>query len=130
MKILKKMGWRTGQGIGPRVSLAERKRQDAQAFDPYTGVKSSESALDVASDDEEAGKHKYPRRDTPILTVARKGKSYGLGYTPGLSLNESLGVDSGQKVATGPKISGAYHNSQWLDFSLMTSEQLASVLGR
>lgn len=112
MKILKKLGWRPGQGIGPRVSLTERKRQDAQAFDPYTGVKSNESALDVASDDEEASKHKYPRRDTPILTVARKGKSYGLGYTPGLTLNESLGVESGQKGVSGPKISGAYYFSQ------------------
>ncbi|RXW24817.1 hypothetical protein EST38_g1032 [Candolleomyces aberdarensis] len=108
MKILKKMGWRPGQGIGTRVSLAERKRQDAQAFDPYTGVKSTESALDVGSDDEEASKHKYPRRDTPILSVSRKKKSYGLGYTPGLTLNESIGAESGQKGASGPKISSGF----------------------
>ncbi|KAJ3513108.1 hypothetical protein NMY22_g15139 [Coprinellus aureogranulatus] len=107
-RILKKMGWRPGQGIGPRVSLRERKRQDAQAFDPYTGVKSTGNSLDVASDDEEANKHTYPRRDTPILHVSNQNKRFGLGYTPGLSLNERLGVKNEGQKSGGPKISAGF----------------------
>ncbi|KAF6761784.1 DUF1604 domain-containing protein [Ephemerocybe angulata] len=106
-KILKKMGWRPGHGLGPRVSLKERKRQDAQAFNPYTGIKSTGNSLDVASDDEEANKHTYPRRDTPILNVSNQNKRFGLGYKPGLSLNETLGVD-GQPKLSGPNISAGF----------------------
>ncbi|TEB36535.1 DUF1604-domain-containing protein [Coprinellus micaceus] len=106
-RILKKMGWRPGQGVGPRVSLKERKRQDAQAFDPYTGVKSLGNTLDVASDDEEANKHTYPRRDTPILNISNQNKRYGLGFRPDISLNEQLGVNSEGKPG-GPNISAGF----------------------
>ena len=116
-RILKKMGWRAGQGVGPRVSLKERKRQDAQAFDPYTGVKSLGNTLDVASDDEEANKHTYPRRDTPILSVSNQNKRYGLGYRPDLSLNEQLGVNNEGKPG-GPTISGMSHRTLTVSRSL------------
>lgn len=105
-KILKKMGWRLGQGIGPRISLKERKKQDVQAYEATTGTKFSGSTLDIADDDEEANKHMYAPRDTPILSVKRKDNMHGLGYTPGLSLNESLGGSSGG--SGGPKLAGGF----------------------
>lgn len=105
-KILKKMGWRLGQGIGPRISLKERKKQDAQAYEVTTGTKFSGSTLNIADDDDEANKHTYAPRDTPILTVKRKDNLHGLGYTPGLSLNESLGGPSAS--GTGPKLAGGF----------------------
>ncbi|KAF5316646.1 hypothetical protein D9619_006245 [Psilocybe cf. subviscida] len=105
-KILKKMGWRLGQGIGPRISLNERKKQDVQAYEATTGTKFSGSTLDIADDDEEANKHMYAPRDTPILSVKRKDNMHGLGYTPGLSLNESLGGSSGG--SGGPKLAGGF----------------------
>ncbi|KAH9479298.1 G patch domain-containing protein 1 [Psilocybe cubensis] len=106
-KILKKMGWRLGQGIGPRISLKQRKAQDALAVDANTGSRYQGTTLNIADDDDEANKHTYAPRDTPVLAVKRKDNNHGLGYTPGLSLNDSLGnkpEDSGK----GPKLAGGF----------------------
>ena len=86
-----------GQGIGPRLTYDQRRAQDP-TFDKGTEV------------DEEARKHLYPRRDTPLLIVSRKENSHGLGYTPGMGLSESLGQagSSSQGVKKGPRISGEY----------------------
>lgn len=99
------MGWRPGQGVGPRVSFRERKTQDAEALDPTTGTRLLGDALDIPDDDEEAQKHTYPRRDTPILKVKRKDNFQGLGYVPGLSLNDQLG-DSASNRGKGPQLAG------------------------
>jgi G patch domain-containing protein 1 len=100
------MGWRFGQGIGPRVSLKERKQQDEEAFDPYTGLKHPGMSLSVAVDDEEASKHTYPRRDIPVLHVPRKTNRHGLGYKSAISLNDSLGRTTGEGGKPGQEISG------------------------
>ena len=103
-QILKKMGWRTGQGIGPRITYAQRKRQDAGIFDPSKEVEGDED------DVEEAKKHTYPRRDVPVITAPRKDNFHGLGYSPGMGLNESVGYGGGggkaQSAPQGPAISG------------------------
>ncbi|KAM5534503.1 hypothetical protein V8D89_011835 [Ganoderma adspersum] len=98
-KILKKMGWKLGQGIGPRLTYAQRKAQDAGFLDPAKEVEGNEEDL------EEAKKHLYPRKDTPILLFRRKDNFHGLGYTPGLSLNESIG---GDQARAGPNISSGF----------------------
>ncbi|THH28376.1 hypothetical protein EUX98_g5824 [Antrodiella citrinella] len=95
-RILKKMGWRVGQGIGPRLTYEQRREQDiALGYSP------------MELDDEEAKKHKYPRRDTPLLLVSRKDNSHGLGYKPGMGLNESLGVQDGAGVK-GPQLASGF----------------------
>ncbi|KAK1231891.1 hypothetical protein PQX77_004982 [Marasmius sp. AFHP31] len=105
-RILKKMGWRMGQGIGPRVTLRQRRLQDLQA---QTGRIVTGDDLDLPVDDEEANKHTYAPRDTPILVVARKDNFHGLGYRPGMSLNESLGQKAaGGSGQTGPNISAGF----------------------
>ena len=101
--ILKKMGWRLGQGIGPRVSLRQRKMQDLQA---YSGENPPGDIINIPDDDEEANKHTYAPRDTPVLLVERKDNYHGLGYHPGMGLNESLGAKD-NVGGTGPKLSGA-----------------------
>lgn len=106
-RILKKMGWRLGQGIGPRISLKQRKVQDAQAYEATTGAKYQGVTLDIEEEDEEANKHTYAPRDTPILTVRRKDNSHGLGYTPGMSLQESLGNNT-TGGGKGPKLAGKH----------------------
>lgn len=106
-RILKKMGWRLGHGIGPRISLKQRKIQDALAIDATTGAKYQGTTLNVADDDEEASKHTYAPRDTPVLVVKRKDNSHGLGYTPGMSLNESLG-DNTTGSSKGPVLAGRF----------------------
>jgi G patch domain-containing protein 1 len=104
--ILKKMGWRVGQGIGPRITLKQRRLQDSQASNS-TGFAAPTNEADVSLDDdeEEANKHTYAPRDTPILIVECKDDTHGLGYRPGMSLNERLGVKDSGSANTGPKIS-------------------------
>ena len=104
-RILKKMGWRLGQGIGPRITLKQRKEQDAQAYEASTGTKYSGSTLNIADDDDEASKHTYAPRDTPVLAVKRKADTHGLGYVPGLNLSESLGNNAAAD-SKGPKLAG------------------------
>lgn len=98
-KILMKMGWRPGQGIGPRLTYEQRRAQDHTY-----GLSASLNEYEV---DEEAKKHMYPRRDAPVLLAPRKENAHGLGYKPGMSLNESLGV-GGKKRPSGPKISSGF----------------------
>ncbi|KAI0690482.1 hypothetical protein BC835DRAFT_1435011 [Cytidiella melzeri] len=92
-RILKKMGWRIGQGIGPRLTYEQKRAQDGDA--------------DGEDEDEEAKKHMYPRRDTPLLAVPRKDNSHGLGYSPGMGLHESLGV-RGDGKQKGPRLAAGF----------------------
>jgi G patch domain-containing protein 1 len=92
-RILKKMGWRLGQGIGPRLTWHQRRQQDLQFSSVDAGI----------PDDEEAKKHSYAPRDTPILSVDRKDNSHGLGYSPGMGLHEGLGVKASDRNS-GPKL--------------------------
>ncbi|KAJ7860476.1 hypothetical protein B0H14DRAFT_3863818 [Mycena olivaceomarginata] len=101
-RILKKMGWRIGQGIGPRVTLRQRKLQDLQA----SGRRVVEADI-IIPDDEEATKHTYAPRDTPILVVERKDNSHGLGYHPGMGLSESVGGGR-NGAASGPKLAAGF----------------------
>ncbi|KAJ7708879.1 hypothetical protein B0H17DRAFT_1031153 [Mycena rosella] len=102
-RILKKMGWRIGQGIGPRVTLRQRMLQDMQAS---SGRRVLGADVVIPDDHEEADKHTYAPRDTPILVVERKDNSHGLGYHPGMGLNESVGGKSG--VASGLKLAAGF----------------------
>jgi G patch domain-containing protein 1 len=103
-RVLRKMGWRPGQGIGPRLTWRQRKLQDLQASSGYS-VAQDDIKFDENEEDEEANKHTFPRRDIPVLLVPRKENSHGLGYSPGLSLNDSLGGDK-TALRSGPQISG------------------------
>lgn len=105
-RILKKMGWRLGQGIGPRISLKQRKAEDVLAYQPATGERHTGHTLDLPDDDDEASKHTYAPRDTPVLHVNRKDNSHGLGYVPGLSLNGILGGNSGG--TQGQRLAGTF----------------------
>lgn len=105
-RILRKMGWRVGSGVGPRVSLKQRRLQDLQTSSPY-GTRAVIDDIKLTEDDEEASKHTYAPRDTPVLIIERKDNFHGLGYRSGMTLNESLGsskADSGK----GPRISGKF----------------------
>lgn len=93
------MGWRLGQGIGPRISLNRRKEQDAEAYDATSGTRLTTTKLGLSGDDEEATKHTYAPRDTPVLVVRRKDNTHGLGYVPGMSLNESINGAQGPNLA-------------------------------
>ncbi|KAK2464006.1 hypothetical protein APHAL10511_003950 [Amanita phalloides] len=102
-KLLKKMGWKPGQGIGSRISYRLRKLQDKQAA---TNKPLTLADIVITEEEEEASKHKYPRRDVPIPSYEKRDDFRGLGYASGLSLNESLGrskpeADNGPSISTG-----------------------------
>ncbi|EGN96891.1 hypothetical protein SERLA73DRAFT_111665, partial [Serpula lacrymans var. lacrymans S7.3] len=93
-RILKKMGWRIGQGIGPRVTWRQRAIQDGRDLD--------------AEVDEEAKKHLYAPKNTPLLVPARKDNSHGLGYSPGMGLHDSLGMGKTGKVEGDSRLAAGF----------------------
>jgi G patch domain-containing protein 1 len=100
VRLLKKMGWRPGQGIGPRVSWRTRKIQDLLA----AGKSINGVDIDALDDDEEAKRHLYPPRDTLVPRVPMKTDAHGIGFKAGAGLAENL---RGKRPQTkDPKLSG------------------------
>ncbi|KPV78001.1 uncharacterized protein RHOBADRAFT_50524 [Rhodotorula graminis WP1] len=88
LKLMRKMGWREGQGVGPRVTHRQRQKQAAEL-----GVR-----LDAdEGDDDELDKHYYAPLDRPLTLVkgtsASMDKGWGLGYQPSASLDQRLKQD-------------------------------------
>ena len=105
MRILKKMGWRPGHGVGPKVTYEQRKRQEQLSFVAPSQSKASVLALD--ENDDEAKKHMYPPINTVVPVFKRKENSFGLGYIPGKGLSEIV-AGSADGTKKGPNISGEY----------------------
>ena len=96
-RVLKKMGWRPGQGIGPRVTWRQREIQHGRDPD-RTGP----------NVDEEAKKHMYAPKDISPIVVPRKDNFHGLGYNKSLGLHASLGIHGQEtQAAQGPRLAGA-----------------------
>ncbi|CAE7198866.1 unnamed protein product [Rhizoctonia solani] len=94
-KLLRKMGWKPGQGVGPRISYARRRQQDIDA-----GVVPPD-----APEDAEASKHLFAPRDTPVLLFRAKDNAHGLGHTGPARLGDS---GTGNKPNEGPNISAGF----------------------
>lgn len=62
--LMRKMGWRDGQGVGPRISVHQAKAQDAN--------------LNVLV--EHGEKHTFAPKDTALMIPPRQIASQGLGY--------------------------------------------------
>ncbi|KAH9926919.1 uncharacterized protein B0H18DRAFT_875905 [Fomitopsis serialis] len=118
-RILKKMGWRLGQGVGPRLAYAQRRAQ----LGPLAPSEQDE--------DEEAKKHMYPRRDAPVLIAPRKDNFHGLGYTPGMSLEEAVGRNAreGPQLAAGFGL-GALNDADEDDLDVYDSSMGTGRSGR
>ncbi len=98
--LLQKLGWRPGQGIGPRVTLRKLRIQEAklgkavaqtQAVVPVVG----EDELDI--DESVAGKHTFAPRDSKLLVFDGKDDKEGLGFHKGSGMGSLP-----QRKATGP----------------------------
>ncbi|KAF1984776.1 DUF1604-domain-containing protein [Aulographum hederae CBS 113979] len=72
VKLLQKMGWRQGQGVGPKVQRQAR---------PYG------EEMDI---DEETETHLFAPGNSPMITFKKKNDQQGLGYDH----EESLGVST------------------------------------
>ncbi|KAG0145667.1 hypothetical protein CROQUDRAFT_658316 [Cronartium quercuum f. sp. fusiforme G11] len=84
-KLMQKMGWRHGQGIGPRITF-ERKKQLAQNL----GIPICSTDDD---EDTERRKHLFPPLDRPLGVFQRWSGNAGLGYhkaTHSLRLDQSF----------------------------------------
>ena len=92
LKLMRKMGWREGQGVGPRVSYEQRKRQAAEI-----GIRLEGEDADDA--DGEAAKHYYAPLDRPLTLIKgssiSRDKGWGLGYRAGMGLKETLRAEGG-----------------------------------
>lgn len=64
-RLLKRMGWKPGQGIGPRVS---RRQQNPQS--------------DPLSDDDVPANVTFAPIDSAIVVFANKSNHFGLGFNP------------------------------------------------
>ncbi|KAI0034482.1 hypothetical protein K488DRAFT_83992 [Vararia minispora EC-137] len=102
MVLLRKMGWRPGQGIGPRITWRQRKIQDILA----SGRSLNDINVDKLAEDEdsEALKHMFPPRDTVAPVLPRKKDVHGLGFVPG----DGLDSRSRSKSSAGPKLSAGF----------------------
>ncbi|GAA5858282.1 hypothetical protein JCM8547_004633 [Rhodosporidiobolus lusitaniae] len=89
LKLMRKMGWRDGQGVGPRITLSQRKKQAAEMGLALPGAGDGEE-----EESEEASKHLYAPLDRPLTLVkgtsASVDKGWGLGYEPGMTLRERV----------------------------------------
>lgn len=90
MKLLRHLGWRPGQGVGPRVSrrqkLSDKKEKRRMLASQGAAVKGGASDSEGGSDDSEDEAHKditFAPSDVPELSMVQpKTDQFGLGYTP------------------------------------------------
>lgn len=80
-KLLQKLGWRPGQGIGPRVTLRKLKIQEGKLGKARLGMDDSEH------DGAEAGKHTFAPRDVKLLVYESKEDKQGLGFEKGKGMS-------------------------------------------
>ncbi len=85
-----KMGWRPGQGIGPRVTARKLRIQEAKISGrsiagKITGEDVHMGGESVGNDDE-AKKHTFAPRDTRLLVFDGKVGKEGLGFVKGVGI--------------------------------------------
>lgn len=93
--ILQKLGWRAGQGIGPRVTLRKLQIQEGKLGRVRAGMETDEEVS------EEASKHTFAPRDTKLLVYETKDDKGGLGYTKG----QGMGTLPGKRPS---ELTGCY----------------------
>ena len=82
-KLLQKLGWRPGQGIGPRVTLRKLRIQEGKLGRQRVGIEEDENMGDG-----EAEKHTFAPRDVKLLVYDAKEERQGLGYEKGVGMGK------------------------------------------
>jgi G patch domain-containing protein 1 len=131
-----KMGWKPGQGIGPRLTarqlkLQERKigRRAAHVGSYVPEMEDDEDPKDAV--DAQGKKHTFAPRDTGLMSFDNKQDRAGLGYVRGAGLN--MPVASGSKsnqtedISTGFGLGGHDADEDDLDIYANGAEQLRSL---
>ncbi len=105
-KMLMQLGWRPGQGVGPRVSARKRALQEAKAA-RLAGLPPP-PAQDAGADgdvDAEMKKHTFAPRDAKMLVYDPKQGRQGLGFArgpgePALARHGGVGGNSNSRAET------------------------------
>lgn len=105
-KLLQKLGWRPGQGIGPRVTLRKLRIQEGKLGKARLG-------MDDGGHDAEAGKHTFAPRDVRLLVYESKEDKQGLGFEKGKGMSRlppamaprPLDIEDDDPYAVGPSTS-------------------------
>ena len=92
-KLLRQLGWRPGQGIGPRVSLRKSRIQEGKLGRLGTNV--TEDDVGEA----EARKHTFAPRDTKLLVFEGKDDRQGLGYERGSGMGSLAGSSTRSELS-------------------------------
>ena len=93
MKLLQTMGWKEGQGLGPRVTAAKRQRLLA-----LQGVQTQDEP-----DDPEMKRHLFAPPDTRITQTDRRNDRTGLGYKALTALRHLLPSQSTSNSSGPPR---------------------------
>ncbi|KAK8849514.1 hypothetical protein IAR55_004848 [Kwoniella newhampshirensis] len=114
-KLLQKLGWRPGQGIGPRVTLRKLRLQEGKLGKARVGMDDGDEDMN----DVEAGKHTFAPRDVRLLTYDAKEDKQGLGFEKGRGMGSLLGKavfraghvleEEDDDPYAGPSASGSQH---------------------
>lgn len=101
-RLMQKMGWREGQGIGPRITFARKQRSSNNIGVPITTMDEE--------DDPERQKHLFPPLDRPLVLFQPWSGNSGLGYSKSnhsVQLDRSFGgVGLHATSEIGPAIDG------------------------
>ncbi|KFY48271.1 hypothetical protein V495_01477 [Pseudogymnoascus sp. VKM F-4514 (FW-929)] len=76
VKLLKKMGWREGQGVGPKIRRAAR------------------LGMEISSANHNQEQHLFAPDNTPMITFIRKTDHKGLGFAGSAKLGEEDGQNN------------------------------------
>lgn len=83
IKLLKKMGWKPGQGTGPRVSKNEKKRLSKLRKKVYgCSLPDDKSDIEEEEDDDDVDLENitFAPEDFPFQLVESKENVFGIGY--------------------------------------------------
>ena len=98
VKLLKEMGWKPGQGVGPKLTRKHKKRVESSTkrlFGPSLPAKPSNAESTSSEDDEDMMNNQYrdflfAPDDVPNFVAKPKENLFGIGYQ-GLERGNVLG---------------------------------------
>lgn len=109
VQLLKRMGWRQGQGIGPKVR--RKLKQDV-------------------GDDDDGEMHLLPPENPPLIAFVHKTDSKGLGYGGEAKLESRIGQNTSRSGSRGGDVSSDDEGAMGPAFAAPKAKKQAKQSGR